>query len=51
MDAQQRNSPGVILHPSQFVYAMQTVYSWSGEDVHTLTAYTESIDERSLGRI
>jgi hypothetical protein len=43
-----RNPPGAyILHPSQIVHAMQThrepllaVYSWSGEDVKTLSAYT-----------
>jgi hypothetical protein len=42
------NPPGTfILHPSQIVHAMQThrepllaVYSWSGEDVKTLSAYT-----------
>jgi quercetin dioxygenase-like cupin family protein len=45
-----RNPPGAfILHPSQFVHAMQTyqepllaVYSWSGEDLETLSAYTTS---------
>jgi hypothetical protein len=44
-----RNVPGAfILHPSQIVHAMQThrepllaVYSWSGADVKTLSAYTE----------
>jgi mannose-6-phosphate isomerase-like protein (cupin superfamily) len=43
-----RNPPGAfILHPSQVVHAMQTrqepllaVYSWSGADVKTLSAYT-----------
>jgi len=47
-----RNPPGAfILHPSQVVHAMQThrepllaVYSWSGEDVTTLSAYTRSAD-------
>jgi len=42
------NRPGTfILHPSQVIHAMQTyeepllaVYSWSGEDVKTLSAYT-----------
>lgn len=45
-----RNPPGAfILHSSQTVHAMQTyrepllaVYSWSGEDVRTLSAYTAS---------
>jgi len=45
-----RNPPGAfILHPSQTVHAMQThrepllaVYSWSGEDVETHSAYTTS---------
>lgn len=44
------NPPGTfILHPSNVVHAMQThrepllaVYSWSGEDVVTLSAYTLS---------
>ena len=44
-----RNAPGAfILHPSQVVHAMQThrepllaVYSWSGADVKTLSAYTD----------
>jgi mannose-6-phosphate isomerase-like protein (cupin superfamily) len=43
-----RNHPGAfILHPSQTVHAIQThqepllaVYSWSGEDVKTPSAYT-----------
>lgn len=43
-----RKSPGsFLLHPSQVVHAIQThrepllaVYSWSGEDVKTLSAYT-----------
>lgn len=45
-----RNPPGAfILHPSQIVHAMRTyrepllaVYSWSGEDVETPSAYTTS---------
>jgi hypothetical protein len=45
-----RNPPAsFILHPSQTVHAMQTyrepllaVYSWSGEDVKTLSTYTTS---------
>jgi mannose-6-phosphate isomerase-like protein (cupin superfamily) len=50
-----RNPPGVfILHPSQVVHTMQThrepllaVYSWSGEDVKTLSAYTSPTNKRT----
>jgi mannose-6-phosphate isomerase-like protein (cupin superfamily) len=53
-----RNSPGdFILHPSQVVHAMQTrqepllaVYSWSGEDVKTLSKYNRSeLPRKSVG--
>lgn len=45
-----RNPPGTfILHPSNVVHAMQThrqpllaAYSWSGQDITTLSAYTSS---------
>ncbi|MDD5348973.1 MAG: dimethylsulfonioproprionate lyase family protein [Chthoniobacteraceae bacterium] len=44
----QRPAPGAfVLHPSQVVHSMRTdaepllaVYSWSGDDVKTLSAYT-----------
>ena len=49
-----RNSPGAfILYPSQVVHAMHTqqepllaVYSWSGEDVKTLSEYSLSEPHR-----
>jgi mannose-6-phosphate isomerase-like protein (cupin superfamily) len=50
----RRNPPGsFILHPSNVIHAMQThhepllaAYSWSGEDVTTLSAYTPSAQRR-----
>ena len=47
-DVARLNPPGTfILHPSQTIHAMQThndpllaVYSWTGEDVITLSTYT-----------
>ena len=49
-----RNPPGAfILHPSQVIHAMQThrepllaVYSWSGEDVKTLSSYTQTEQQK-----
>jgi mannose-6-phosphate isomerase-like protein (cupin superfamily) len=52
LNGEPRNHPpgAYVLHPSQAVHAMRThaepllaVYSWTGPDVRTLSAYTKSV--------
>lgn len=59
LDGEPRNHPPgtYVLHPSQAVHAMRThaepllaVYSWTGPDVRTLSAYAKSVRSEETQR-